>query len=192
MFQRRNVNNLQDAKLNLAVDKPTKTAHRGLQLALRYIIKTACEIIKASYWLNHQDDQAEEMDKFFSVAIFFFLYKCRGFNNMKNTVWTSSSNKTHRKDKHTKAEESNERNNRFLNRARTIYYIWFQRILYIKRCTCVQFNSLQRTYRWRGKQYDVSWKNDKMFVISIREYVYCVQLVNKLEMFLLNYFLRIF
>lgn len=134
-------------------------------------------MIRRRKWIN-----------FSALQLFSFFINVEDSIIWKRQSELPSSNKTHRKDKHTKAEESNERNNRFLNRARTIYYIWFQRILYIKRCTCVQFNSLQRTYRWRGKQYDVSWKNDKMFVISIREYVYCVQLVNKLEMLVLIIF----
>lgn len=67
MFQRRNVSHLQEAIINLTVDKITKKVKNGLQLTLRYLIKNVCEVMKASYLLNHQDDQAEEMDKFLSV-----------------------------------------------------------------------------------------------------------------------------
>lgn len=67
MFQRRNVSHLQEAIINLTVDKITKKVKNGLQLTLRYLIKNVCEVMKASYLLNYQDDQAEEMDECLSV-----------------------------------------------------------------------------------------------------------------------------
>ncbi|XP_062606599.1 uncharacterized protein LOC134268369 isoform X2 [Saccostrea cucullata] len=68
MFSRKHIMELQDAVLDMTVNKKTKKVKHSLKVNLKYLLNDVCEVMQASYLIEGEDDLAEELGKFVVIS----------------------------------------------------------------------------------------------------------------------------